>query len=80
MKKLIISFVIATMLVAPAVAKDTTCRDAKGQFMKKVDCPKPAAATAAPKGATAMCKDNTYSMSKTRSGTCSKHGGVAKWL
>jgi hypothetical protein len=25
---------------------------------------------------TAICKDATYSMSKSRSGTCSGHGGV----
>jgi len=34
----------------------------------------------APVGATAMCKDNTYSMSKTAMGRCSGHGGVAKLL
>ncbi|MDR0217581.1 MAG: DUF3761 domain-containing protein [Enterobacteriaceae bacterium] len=28
----------------------------------------------------ALCKDGTYSKSKSRKGTCSKHGGVAKWL
>jgi Protein of unknown function (DUF3761) len=38
------------------------------------------AMSAAPAGATAMCKDNTYSMSKTASGRCSSHGGVAKTL
>jgi hypothetical protein len=27
----------------------------------------------------ARCKDNSYSYSKTRSGTCSGHGGVAQW-
>jgi hypothetical protein len=37
-------------------------------------------ATPAPPGATAMCKDGTYSMSKTASGRCSSHGGVAKVL
>jgi hypothetical protein len=31
-------------------------------------------------GATAKCKDGSYSHSKTHSGTCSKHGGVAEWL
>ena len=31
-------------------------------------------------GATAKCKDGSYSHSKTHSGTCSKHGGVADWL
>jgi len=40
----------------------------------------PAAATAAPPGATALCRDGTYSFSKHRAGTCSYHGGVAKWL
>ena len=30
-------------------------------------------------GATAVCKDGSYSFSKTRSGTCSWHGGVSRW-
>ena len=33
-----------------------------------------------PDGATAMCKDGTYSMSKHHIGSCSHHGGVAKFL
>jgi len=33
-----------------------------------------------PPGATALCRDGTYSFSKNRRGTCSHHGGVAKWL
>ena len=33
-----------------------------------------------PAGATALCKDGTYSHSKTHSGSCSGHHGVAKWL
>ncbi len=36
-----------------------------------------AAATAA--GASAVCADGTWSFSKTRSGTCSSHGGVHWW-
>lgn len=35
---------------------------------------------AIPAGATAQCRDGTYSFSQHRSGTCSYHGGVAQWL
>jgi Protein of unknown function (DUF3761) len=42
--------------------------------------PRPIAAPTAPDGATAKCKDGTYSFSKNRSGTCSSHKGVAEWL
>jgi len=34
----------------------------------------------APAGATAECRDGTYSFSQSRRGTCSHHGGVAQWL
>lgn len=34
----------------------------------------------APKGATALCNDGTYSFSQNRRGTCSHHGGVRRWL
>ncbi|MFD8497893.1 DUF3761 domain-containing protein [Amycolatopsis sp. NPDC059657] len=33
-----------------------------------------------PSGASAKCKDGTYSYSQNRRGTCSGHGGVATWL
>ena len=36
--------------------------------------------TSAPAGATALCRDGTYSFSRNRRGTCSHHGGVARWL
>jgi hypothetical protein len=42
--------------------------------------PRPENCSAAPAGATAQCRDGTYSFSHSRSGTCSHHGGVAKWL
>ena len=38
------------------------------------------ASSTPPPGATALCRDGTYSFSKHRSGTCSHHGGVARWL
>jgi len=57
-------------------AWSTTCL-AKGYT---VSASTTAAPNAAPAGATAMCKDGTYSMSKTAQGRCSGHGGVAKVL
>lgn len=33
-----------------------------------------------PAGASAQCRDGTYSYSQSRRGTCSHHGGVAVWL
>jgi Protein of unknown function (DUF3761) len=40
----------------------------------------PEQSSTVPEGATAECEDGTYSFSESRSGTCSSHGGVAKWL
>jgi hypothetical protein len=33
-----------------------------------------------PSGASAQCADGSYSFSRSRRGTCSHHGGVARWL
>ena len=40
----------------------------------------PAYAPSIPAGASAICRDGTYSFSQNRRGTCSHHGGVAQWL
>lgn len=37
-------------------------------------------ATTVPVGATAECRDGTYSFSLHHSGTCSQHGGVSTWF
>ena len=39
----------------------------------------PAYADERPAGASAQCRDGTYSFSQSRRGTCSHHGGVAEW-
>lgn len=40
-------------------------------------CPSP---SGPPPGASAQCRDGSYSYSQNRRGTCSYHGGVARWL
>ena len=41
---------------------------------------RPVHARAAPSGASARCRDGTYSFSEHHRGTCSHHGGVGSWL
>jgi uncharacterized protein DUF3761 len=52
-----------------------TYENSKGQTV-----PRPENCSGPPKGATAQCRDGSYSFSQSRRGTCSHHGGVAKWL
>lgn len=40
----------------------------------------PTKASAAPAGASAQCRDGSYSFSQSRRGTCSHHGGVDRWM
>ena len=40
----------------------------------------PAYSNSIPQGASAKCRDGTYSFSQSRRGTCSHHGGVGEWL
>lgn len=40
----------------------------------------PIQSSSVPAGATAICKDGSYSFSTSHSGTCSHHGGVVNWL
>ena len=41
---------------------------------------RPVFSRSVPSGATARCRDGSYSFSRHRRGTCSHHGGVAQWL
>ena len=61
--------------------KDVKCNDngyyvnSRGQEVKR-----PENCSGPPAGATAQCRDGSYSFSRNHRGTCSHHGGVAKWL
>jgi hypothetical protein len=61
----------AAAAAAPAAAKTSTATKS---------APTATASNTDPTGATAKCKDGTYSKSQHHSGTCSSHGGVAEWL
>src|ERR1700681_1834993 len=59
----------------PNCANNGTYVNSQGQIVLR-----PETCSSAPQGATAQCRDGTYSFSRHRGGTCSHHGGVAKWL
>lgn len=75
LKLLAVSLLIGFTLVATVNATTGYYTNSEGQKISS-----PVKSIVAPKGATAKCKDGTYSFSKHRSGTCSGHKGVAKWL
>jgi hypothetical protein len=71
----------AAPAAAAAPAKATAAPAPAAAPAKASAAPAPAAAAgAAPTGATAKCKDGTYSMAKHHQGACSRHGGVGEWL
>jgi hypothetical protein len=59
----------------PKCTDTGTYVNSKGETVKR-----PENCSAAPQGATAQCRDGSYSFSQSRRGACSHHGGVAKWL
>ncbi|TFW15929.1 DUF3761 domain-containing protein [Duganella callida] len=77
-----------TPATAPAAPKKTEPNEADlqthGHYVNKagqdVHSPAKSVDGKVPDGATAKCRDESYSFSKSRRGTCSRHGGVASWL
>ena len=63
------------------VAEGIRCPFHAWQFGADGQCvQRPTYSPTVPAGATARCRDGTYSFSQHRQGTCSGHGGVAQWL
>jgi hypothetical protein len=67
-------------LMASPIAPTKACppgyyRNSSGKCVHR-----PVTTPKAPNGATAKCRDGTYSFSQHRSGTCSGHKGVGAWL
>jgi hypothetical protein len=66
---------------APAEARPYSTCGADSYVNARGNCVhRPVRASRAPAGASAKCRDGTYSFSQSRRGTCSWHGGVASWL
>lgn len=66
-------------LASPANA-ESECPPGFYQDSSGVCVHDPEQAPSAPPGATALCRDGSYSFSQHHSGTCSGHHGVQEWL
>lgn len=73
----------STGRVVTSVPHGSKKATSSGRTYRNVDgdiVPSPVFSSSVPAGASARCRDGSYSFSKHRRGTCSHHGGVAKWL
>ncbi len=77
-----IGLAVGTILTPIATAAPAFVACPAGQYENADNAcvARPRQADTAPDGATAQCRDDTYSFSQNRRGTCSGHGGVARWL
>lgn len=64
----------------PNEAELQTHRHYKAKDGHEVHSPAKSMHDQVPAGASAKCRDGTYSFSQHRRGTCSHHGGVGAWL
>ena len=69
---------------AQNVTTDSTALIEQGNYVNRegdaVHRPAHTVSGAVPAGATAQCRDASYSFSENHRGTCSHHGGVSRWL
>jgi hypothetical protein len=66
--------------VAPAVEAPVSCGTDSYRNVDGICVHRPVVSSTVPAGATAVCRDGTYSFSLHHQGTCSGHGGVARWV
>ena len=73
--------IVPPPMSAPMPAPTTTTPRMSPPPARTSPIPEPRTRTSnSPAGASAQCRDGSYSYSAHRKGTCSHHGGVATWL
>ena len=73
-------YVPERLLVKPAAPNSENGRSYINSDGVRVESPQRSTNGQPPAGASAQCRDGTYSFSLHRQGTCSHHGGVSRWL
>jgi len=83
MRFIIASAAILASTCIGQAAPRTKCHDAGGAYVNISGHVIPDPACVSPsvhlQGESAICRDGSHSMSEHHAGTCSHHGGVARW-
>jgi hypothetical protein len=75
-----ITLALAAIAVLASVTPAAACPADEYLNVSGHCVPRPEFRRQAPRGATAKCRDGSYSFSEHHRGTCSHHGGVDTWL
>ena len=79
----VIGVALAAMLAVPttASARALSCHDRQGYYVNSDGqlVLRPKCTNRRENGETAICADGSHSFSRHHQGTCSHHGGVARW-
>ena len=67
-----------SFLTLPVLAADPVAPAAVGGYVAKAG--DPATVVEKPEGATALCKDGTWTKTHNHNGACASHKGVVRWL
>lgn len=89
--RVLLLLLVSLFLLQPAQAKQTTPYNTQDNQLieqgdytnsdgQQIHRPAHTKSGRAPEGASAKCRDGSYSFSTHHRGTCSRHGGVAQWL
>lgn len=79
MRTIFAAAIALSFLGLPALAADPVVPEAAagGYVAKPGD---PAKVEPMPEGATALCKDGTWTKSHNHNGACASHKGIVRWL
>ena len=79
MRTIFAAVIALSFLGLPALAADPVAPEATaGEYVAKPG--DPANVTPMPEGATALCKDGTWTKTHNRTGACASHKGIVRWL
>jgi len=77
---LLAPFAALALIAAPGASARQHAAVCKSGYYRSVSGHCVHRPSSSPSGATAECRDGSYSYSEHASGTCSHHGGVSRWI